>query len=428
MCLTIPKKILSINRGSIIVEGFEGKKEKITASLVKIKKGDWVLTINKIAIKKIPASEAGEILELLQYQPKINPEKLDKKFREIIEATHFRKLTKKEVVFLLNTQNQEYKAMLQEANTIRLTNLRDSICIHGVIEFSNFCKKDCCYCGLRSENHSLPRYRMSVEEIIETAVKAVDEKGYKLLVLQSGEDDYYTDEILENIIKRIKERCRVFIFISIGERNKKCYQRLKKAGASGVLFRFETSNEKLFKKIHPKGKNLKKRLEHLRFFKKMGYFIATGSMIGLPGQTVNDLYSDIKLIQKWSNMVSMGPFIPASETPLENTPVDEKTNKWKIEMNLKMIAILRLLMKSTRIPVVTALETISGEEGRKAALLAGANALMLNLTPSKYRSLYKIYNDKFYKEYEKWEHYGLFKFEESYQMLEERIQKELRQT
>ena len=131
-------------------------------------------------------------------------------------------------------------------------------------------------------------------------------------------------------------------------------------------------------------------------------------------------------MQKWANMISMGPFIPTDDTPLGNAPNDEKSKSWKIEMNLKMIAILRLLMKDVRIPVVTALETLAGEEGRKTALLAGANALMLNLTPSRYRQLYKIYDNKFYKKEEKWERYGLFKFEESYKMLGKRMQKELK--
>ena len=424
MCLTIPKQVISAGKKATYVR--VGKKTEKVGAIIKVKKGDWVLTINNIAIKRISKKDAKEIIELLEKQPRTIKSVLSKKFKKIIEASYFRQLTKREIVYLLNTKGNEYKALLSEANTVRKAYLKDFICIHGIIEFSNYCRNDCLYCGLRCQNKNLQRYRMTPEEIIETAQKAVDEKGYKLLVLQSGEDYYYTDEILENIIKKIKEKCRVFIFISIGERGRETYRKIKDAGASGVLFRFETSNLRLFKKLHPKGKSLRKRYEHLKFFKELGYFVATGSMIGLPKQKNNDLYKDIKLMQKWANMISMGPFIPTDDTPLGNAPNDEKSKSWKIEMNLKMIAILRLLMKDVRIPVVTALETLAGEEGRKTALLAGANALMLNLTPSRYRQLYKIYDNKFYKKEEKWERYGLFKFEESYKMLGKRMQKELK--
>jgi len=225
------------------------------------------------------------------------------------------------------------------------------------------------------------------------------------------------------IIRKIKEKCRAFVFMSVGERGKECYEKMKKAGASGVLFRFETSNSELFKKLHPTGKNLKNRLEHLRLMKEMGYYIATGSLIGLPGQTADDLAEDILMTKKWANMVSMGPFIPAENTPLFEDSSFSKEKK--IDMNLKMIAILRLMMKSARIPVVTALETLGGEDVRRKAFWAGANSLMLNLTPSQHRPLYRIYDDKFYKADNIWEKYGLFKYEESYKMLEERMTKEL---
>tara|TARA_Y100000310_G_scaffold47591_1_gene44151 strand:- start:6377 stop:7165 length:789 start_codon:yes stop_codon:yes gene_type:complete len=262
---------------------------------------------------------------------------------------------------------------------------------------------------------------MNIDEIVKTAHKAVDQRGYKLLVLQSGEDYFYTDEMLCEIIQKIKKKCRVFIFMSIGERGHNCYKKIKQAGASGVLFRFETSNPKLFKKLHPNGKNLKNRFKHLKFMKKLGYFIATGSIIGLPNQTTEDLADDILIMKKWAHMISMGPFVPCNNTPLGSTLNGDP------EINLKMIAITRLLMKTARIPVVTAFETLLGEEGRKKALQAGANALMFNLTPAKYRSLYKIYPDKYFKKEDMWEKYGLFKHEESYKMLKQRMQKALKQ-
>lgn len=351
---------------------------------------------------------------------KIDVSKLSAEFKDIIQASKYRDLTKEEIIYLLKTKGLEQKALFSEANLVRKTYIKDFICIHGIIEFSNFCKNDCLYCGLRKENLTLPRYRMNIDEIVDTAYKAVIEAGYKLLVLQSGEDYFYTDDMLEEIIKKIKEKCQVFIFISIGERGYKCYERLKKAGASGVLFRFETSNPKLFKKFHPQGKNLKSRFEHLKFMKELGYFIATGSIIGLPNQTIEDLTKDILFTKKWAHMVSAGPFIPC-----DNTPLADATHG-NIEMNLKTIAILRLMMKSIRIPVVTALETLAGEDGRRKALQAGANSLMFNLTPENYRPFYKIYPDNFFQKETIWQKYGLFKYEESYKMLEERMIKEIK--
>ena len=207
--------------------------------------------------------------------------------------------------------------------------------------------------------------------------------------------------------------------MSVGERGYECYKKMKDAGASGALFRFETSNPELFRELHHKGKDLKNRFKHLEFMKELGYYTATGSIIGIPGQTVEDIADDILNMKKYANMISMGPFVPTKNTPLERCPHGDP------EMNFKMIAVLRLMMKNARIPVVTALETLAGEGGRKRAFMAGANSLMFNLTPAKYRPHYKIYDNKFYQEENMWEKYGLFKYEESYKMLEERMKEAL---
>ena len=420
MCLTIPAQVTKLEEGKAVIRENDKFKQVQISLVPNLKVGDWILYINDLALKKIPKNEAKEILELLEapYQ-KIDISKLSEKFKDIIWASKSRDLTKEEITYLLKTKALEQKALYSEANLVRKTYIKDFICIHGIIEFSNFCKNDCFYCGLRKENLTLPRYRMSVGEIVKTATEAVKKKGYKLLVLQSGEDYFYTDDMLEEIVKKIKEKCRVFIFISIGERGYKCYERLKKAGASGVLFRFETSNAELFKRLHLQGKNLENRFEHLRLMKELGYFIATGSIVGLPGQTIDDLAEDILTTKKWAHMVSTGPLVPCDNTPLADV------THGNIEMNLKTIAILRLMMKSARIPVVTALETLAGENGRKRALQAGANSLMFNLTPENYRPFYKIYPDKFFQKETIWQKYGLFKYEESYKMLEERMTKEI---
>lgn len=448
MCLTIPAQVIKIDKNKIILRESSGAIKNVSAFLSNLKKGDWVLCINDLIIKKIAKKDAGEIIKLLESAENIDVSMLDGKFKKIIQASKNSALTKKEILYLLKADGAEKEALFSEANLVRKENIKDFICIHGIIEFSNYCQNDCFYCGLRKENAKLKRYRMSVDEIVKTAEKAVKERGYKLLVLQSGEDYFYTDDMLAEIIKKIKEKCRVFIFMSIGERRYDCYEKMKKAGASGVLFRFETSNPKLFKQLHPKGKprrnlaageilrgkNFKNRFEHLKFMKELGYFITTGSIIGLPGQTMEDLVNDILTIKKWANMVSMGPYVPIAETPLGKLQIPNnksqkklqiQNSKQKAELNLKMIAILRLLMPVARIPVTTALETLLGEEGRKRTLQAGANSLMFNLTPPKYRPLYKIYPNKFFKKEENWERYGLFKYEESYKMLEEKMRQGL---
>ncbi len=425
MCLTLPGQIINLKKNAAFIKNNETV-QKINISLLpNLQINDWILRINNLAIKQISQKDAQEIIELLEGQKKINLSQINARFRKIIKASNVRCLTKKEIIYLLNIEGPEKEALFSEANIARKTNLKDFICIHGIIEFSNFCQNDCLYCGLRKQNRKLKRYRMSVDETVKTAVKAVKEKGYKLLVLQSGEDSFYTDETLCEIIKKIKEKCKVFILMSVGERGYECYKKMKQAGALGVLSRFETSNPKLFKKLHPTGKNFKNRFKHLKFMKELGYFIATGSLIGLPGQTIEDLADDILMMKKWANMISVGPFIPTAETPLALAPNNAKIKNWKVEMNLKMIAVLRLLMKEVRIPVVTALETSAGEDGRKKALRAGANSLMFNLTPAKYRPFYKIYGNKFYQKENIWEKYGLFKYEESYKMLEQKMTKEL---
>jgi biotin synthase len=423
MCLSVPGKVIKIEGQWAIVQS-EDHTHRADLSLVKdVKIGDYLLVHNDLALNKVPKGDAQKILKFLEkfQNSREDHHHFDAKFQKIIEDSRVRNLTRDEVIYLLQTEGSEKEFLFNEANKRRQEYLKEFICIHGIIEFSNYCKNDCLYCGLRKENKELKRYRMKPEEIVKVAEKAVKQKGYKLLVLQSGEDYFYSDEMLAEIIRKIKGKCRVFIFVSVGERGYEAYKKMKEAGASGVLFRFETSNPELFRKMHPQGKDFKNRFEHLKFMKELGYFIATGSLIGLPGQTIEDLADDVFMMKKWANMVSMGPFVPTKNTPLANEPAGDP------EINLKMIAILRLLMPYSRIPVVTAFETLAGgEEGRRRALFSGANSLMFNLTPAKYRPYYKIYGDKFFQKENFWEKYGLFKYEESYQMLEERMARELK--
>jgi biotin synthase len=205
--------------------------------------------------------------------------------------------------------------------------------------------------------------------------------------------------------------------MSIGERSCECYKKLKGVGANGVLFRFETSNPELYGRLHPQNtpKNgLQNRLNLLKELKEMGYYISSGPIIGLPGQTANDLAEDVLLMKKLGiGMISMGPFIPADNTPLS------KKHSGNLELSLKMMAVCRLMMKSVRIPVTTAMETIDPKNARRIGLGCGANSLMFNLTPSKFREDYAIYKNKYYGRDKNLEEFALYRGDGGWEMLEQ---------
>lgn len=422
MCLTIPGKILAVDRGVATVRS---NKEDVRIDLGLVtdaKVGDWLLFATKRAVKVISESDAREIIDLLggKYR-KIDNSKLPTMLKNIIfnlRADIKYKIKKNDIEYLLSLdQPDELTTLYSEANTLRKMQIEDFVCIHGIIEFSNYCKNSCLYCGIRNESN-IERYRMSRDEIIKVAKGAVENEGYKLFVLQSGEDLSYSDDDLLDIIRSIKKQMRVFIFLSVGERSHKFYRDAFDCGASGSLFRFETSNPKLFRYLRP-GHSLKQRLESLSNQKKIGYYIATGSMVGLPGQTLSDIADDILMIKKLGNpMLSSGPFIPTKNTPLGANKLNREGS---INMMLKYLAICRLVIPTIKIPVTTALETLDKENGRHRGLLAGANALMFSLTPEKYNKKYSIYDNKFRDREKIWQKYGLFKGEESYEMLEESL-------
>jgi len=416
MCLTIPAKVLEIRDQKAKINKDGQEFEIDIRSVPNLCVGDWILYMSDIAVQRVSPEDAKEILELLEHVNKTDPSKLEPRFVDVIKASKLRKLEKAEIEYLLSVEGLEKEALFSEADMMRKALIKDFFCIHGIIEFSNYCTMDCAYCGLRCQNTVLKRYRMSDDEILEAIDKGAA-KGYKLFVLQSGEDPHYTKERLVELVRKIKEKHRIFIFLSIGDRDYETYKALREARADGVLYRFETSNPELFAKIHQKGKKLNKRFEHLKFMKKLGYFIASGSIIGLPDQIIGDLADDIITTRDMNfGMVSMGPFVPSKNTPFEH----EKAGN--LDMMLKMISILRLEMKDTRIPVVTAHETLDPEEGRKKAIKAGANAMMLNLTPEKYAEDYAIYKRKEAINNAMWEKYGLYNSDDSYKMLEEKLQ------
>jgi biotin synthase len=237
------------------------------------------------------------------------------------------------------------------------------------------------------ENTHLNRFSLNTEEILEVVADAVKRFGFKGIVLQSGEDDSYSSEDILNLIKEIRENYPVLIFLSVGEREEAFYRKAFDAGAKAVLFRFETSDQNLYSKIHPHS-SLKERTRLLKLFKDIGYIIATGSLIGLPGQKAEDVIDDFMFAKELGcDMYSFGPFIPHPDTPLSNYKASD------VEYVLKALSVLRLIDPYGKILVTTALESLS-PKARKQALMGGANSIMLNLTPKDYVGLYDIYPNR----------------------------------
>lgn len=417
MCLTLPAQVESVD-GFLAEINFNGKKQRVKVGTAEsLSAGDFVLFTGDYLIKKITSDEAQEIIDLLASHPSIPADSINPELQEVFVRAAKSRLEFSDLKLLLSlSKAADLQALYSEANIVRKASIKDHICIHGIIEFSNHCKNDCHYCGLRRSNACKQHYRMPEEEIVEAAAEAVNGKGYKILVLQSGEDDWYTLDKLVGIVKEIKKRCRVFLYLSIGDRCRQDYEDLKMAGANGVLYRFETSNKELYGRLHP-DKNQAERLANLRMMKDLGYLISTGCILGLPGQTVDDLANDLLLMRDLETfMPSFGPLVATKNTPLADTTVIA------FEQVLKFIAVCRLLMPTTRIPVTTAMETLGGGEmARRQCFSAGANSVMFNLTPEKYRQNYRIYDNKFFDNEKKYEHWALFKGELSYEMMEREL-------
>jgi len=297
-------------------------------------------------------------------------------------------LSKEELLTLLAVNdNEELEGLYQRADLIRKKYVGDEIHLRGLIEFSNICRKNCCYCGIRSGNKGAKRYRMPLEEIIDTVALAAG-FGYRTVVLQSGEDPFYSADILADLIKIIKQKSNVAVTLSIGERDQEAYRKLFAAGADRFLMRFETSNPGLYRSLHPDS-DFQERMQILEWLKAIGYQVGSGIMIGLPGQTLEDLAMDIlKFKELELDMVGVGPFLPHPDTPLAGAYCGTA------EMTLKVIALTRIVTRTAHLPATTALATLRPEDGRDKALQAGANVVMPNLTPMKYRELYEIYPDK----------------------------------
>ena len=302
----------------------------------------------------------------------------------ISKAETEHRLAKDEIVALLTdeTINEE---LFAAADRVREKYVGNEVHLRGLIEFSNRCRQNCLYCGLRRDNSELPRYRLTPDEIVDFASKAVA-YGYKTIVLQSGEDTYYTVERMQDIIKRIKA-FGVALTLSIGEKTREEYQAYREAGADRYLLRIETTDRDLYHSLDP-GMSWDNRLHCLQILRELGYEVGTGSMVGLPNQSLGSIADDILFFQSLdADMIGIGPFISNPQTPLQEAPIG---SFW---LTMKVVAIVRLLLPDSNIPATTAMEALH-PSGRTLALRSGANVVMPNVTEGEYRRMYALYPGK----------------------------------
>jgi len=305
-------------------------------------------------------------------------------------------LSKQEIVKLLTSKDND--TLYKRAYEIKKQNVGTKVYFRGLIEFSNICSKNCFYCGLRRDNKKLNRYEISDEEVL-GAAKLAWESKYGSIVLQSGEicRPKFSSRIME-LLKKIKSATNneLGITLSCGEQSEETYRQWFAAGAHRYLLRIETSNKELYYKIHPKDKehSFESRIDALKSLKKLGFQVGSGIMVGLPFQTIENIADDLVFLRDIDcDMVGLGPYVEHSNTPLYKERANLMPKQERFDLALKCIAILRIMMKDINIAAATALQAID-EEGREKALLAGANIIMPNLTPTKYRSDYLLYEDK----------------------------------
>lgn len=307
-------------------------------------------------------------------------------------------LSKEEIVRLLETKVEERTLLFRKAAEIKEKYIGKKVWFRGLIEFSNICSKECYYCGIRKGNKNLKRYNLSDREIL-AAARFAYENNYGSIALQSGEieNDAFTKRI-EKLLHEIKKMSggKLGITLSTGEQKHEVYRRWFEAGAHRYLLRIETSSEELYRKLHPDNQkhSFHRRLDCLRSLQDIGYQTGTGVMIGLPFQTTSHLADDLIFMRDFDvDMVGMGPYIEHPDTPLIEhagllLPLAER-----FDLSLKMIAIMRIMMKDINMVASTALQAID-PVGREKAIKAGANILMPNITPGKYRDSYRLYNNK----------------------------------
>jgi len=303
---------------------------------------------------------------------------------------------KQELINLLSTTGEEaLQALYQRAYEVKKQYVGTKVYFRGLIELSNICAKNCYYCGIRSGNRDVQRYQIAIDEALAEA-RWCYEQHYGSLVIQAGEreDRAWVDFITE-LITGIKELSdgKLGLTLSLGEQTEEVYRRWFEAGAHRYLLRIETTNQDLYKKLHPASHSFEHRRECLKLLRRTGYQVGTGVMVGLPEQTIEDIANDILFFYDEDvDMLGMGPFIPHHGTPLAYLEKDFD-GKAALDMGLKMIATCRIALKDVNIATTTALQALH-PEGRELGLLAGANVLMPNITDTRYREGYQLYDGK----------------------------------
>lgn len=315
---------------------------------------------------------------------------VDRRTYELIEQlsqTH--ELDVEGYTHLIDNRDDEAAAELAErAVSVRKEIYGNAVFTRGLIEISNICKNDCTYCGIRRSNKNVERYRLDADTIVACARDGY-EYGFRTIVLQGGEDGYYTDEVLSNIIGRIRESCPdTAITLSMGERSRESYERLFEAGANRYLLRHETATKEHYEKLHPAEMSFDNRMRCLYDLRDIGYQVGAGFMVGSPFQTTADIARDLAFTQEFKpDMCGIGPFIPHRDTPFRDCPAGT------LELTLYLLSIIRLIHPPVLLPATTALGTID-PKGREKGMLAGANVVMPNLSPVAVRKNYELYDNK----------------------------------
>ncbi|MDJ0766396.1 MAG: [FeFe] hydrogenase H-cluster radical SAM maturase HydE [Myxococcota bacterium] len=297
--------------------------------------------------------------------------------------------------WLRTTDPDALRRLWQRAHSVRLAGRGEQVLKRGLIEIGNDCRRSCLYCGLRRENHNVRRYLMTSDEIMDCAIAAAED-GCDTVVLQAGETECLTGEWVAELIERIKQ-IGMFVTLSLGERSVEDLAQWKDAGADRYLLRFETGNAELFERIHPL-RNGPSRMDLIRKLKQLGYEVGSGSLIGVPGQRYDDLADDIQLFKTLDlDMIGTGPFVPHPNTPLggsDTAGAIEDQVPATTQMTYTVCALARITCPHANIPSTTALAALDKHHGRQRGLACGANVLMPNFTPDKYREHYEIYPQK----------------------------------
>lgn len=310
--------------------------------------------------------------------------------REMIQEIKGRRdISIEQLEYLLTTENKDCLEMLREEAVQTAQKIYgNQVFIRGLIEFTNYCKNDCYYCGIRRNNHCADRYRLTKEEIL-SCTDTGYELGFRTFVLQGGEDPYFTDARICELVSEIRQKhpdCA--ITLSIGEKSKESYKRYFDAGADRYLLRHETANGAHYRRLHPDELSLEHRKQCLWDLKEIGYQVGCGFMVGSPGQTTETLYEDLQFIRElMPHMVGIGPFIPQKDTPFAREPAGT------MEQTLRLLSIIRLIHPHVLLPATTALGTIH-PKGRELGIQSGANVVMPNLSPVDVRDKYKLYDNK----------------------------------